>query len=77
MDVVAPMWTGKTAKTSESKEGVYFLGRHWTVCWWRRGESNPRPQALDFRIYARSWLFFSHPTLPEQQGRRQTSDGVS
>jgi hypothetical protein len=45
--------------------------------WWRRGELNPRPQALDFRIYARSCLFFSHPSLPEQQGRRQTSDGIS
>ena len=24
------------------------------LIWWRRGELNPRPQALDFRIYARS-----------------------
>ena len=41
--------------------------------WWRRRELNPRPQALDFRIYARSPFFVSHPTLPEGQGRRQTS----
>ncbi len=25
--------------------------------WWRRGESNPRPQALRFRLYVRSCLF--------------------
>src|ERR1700722_10707240 len=25
--------------------------------WWRRGESNPRPQALRFRFYVRSCLF--------------------
>src|SRR5580658_3540749 len=41
--------------------------------WWRRRELNPRPQVLDFRIYARSPFFVSHPTLPEGQGRRQTS----
>lgn len=45
--------------------------------WWSRRELNPRPQALDFRIYARSCLFGSHPSLPEQQGRRRTSDGDS
>ena len=36
--------------------------------------SNPRPQALDFRLYVRSCLFVSRATLPEQQGRRDASD---
>ena len=35
--------------------------------------SNPRPQALDFRIYVHSRLFDSHRTLPERQGRRTAS----
>lgn len=41
--------------------------------WWRRGESNPRPQVLDSRIYVRSSLFVSRLTLPEEQGRRSAS----
>ncbi len=41
--------------------------------WWRRGESNPRPQVLDSRIYVRSSLIDSRLTLPEEQGRRSAS----
>ena len=44
-----------------------------SINWWRRRESNPRPQALDFRIYARSSLIESRLALPEEQGRRSAS----
>ena len=33
------------------------LGRLWMVFWWRRRESNPRPQAL------RLWLYMLSPLL--------------
>ena len=48
-------------------------GRRHAGCWWRRGEANPRPQALDFRLYVRSPLFGSRAALPEGQGRRSAS----
>ena len=49
-------------------------GEYPSPCiWWRRRESNPRPQALDCRIYVRSSLFGSRLTLPEEQGRRSAS----
>jgi len=47
-------------------------GHSWTG-WWRRGESNPRPQALDIRIYVRSPFIGSRVSLPEGQGRRHAS----
>ena len=46
------------------------------ACWWRRRESNPRPQALHSRTYMLSRLFVSRRTLPERQGRRSTSSGA-
>ena len=33
------------------------LGLHWTVIWWRRRESNPRPKALRARRYMLVTLF--------------------
>ena len=39
----------------------------------RDPRSNPRPQALDFKLYVRSLLFDSRATLPERQGRRRAS----
>src|SRR5688500_13885046 len=44
--------------------------------WWRRRESNPRPQALRSRTYMLSRLFDSRRALPERQGRRTTSSGA-
>ncbi len=40
----------------------------------RDPRSNPRPQALDIRIYVRSPFIGSHVPLPEGQGRRHASD---
>src|SRR6185312_15395384 len=34
-----------------------FFGCRWTACWWRWRESNPRPKALDARIYMLSSPF--------------------
>jgi hypothetical protein len=39
----------------------------------RDPRSNPRPQALDIRIYVRSSLIVSRAALPEEQGRRNAS----
>ena len=62
---------GNRQKKSQPDKGWDF------EYWWRRRESNPRPQALDFRIYMRSSLFDSRLTLPEEQGRRSASDSDS
>jgi hypothetical protein len=37
--------------------------------WWRRGESNPRPQALHFRLYVRSCLFGFSPHATRAAGK--------
>ena len=39
----------------------------------RDPRSNPRPQALDFKIYVHSPLIDSRAALPEGQGRRNAS----
>ncbi len=48
----------------------------WAL-WWRRGESNPRPQVLDFRLYVRSPLFGSRAALPEGQGKAKRQRTVT
>jgi len=43
----------------------YGVKQHDTVIWWRRGESNPRPQILRLRPYMLSLVFdltFRNPT---------------
>jgi hypothetical protein len=50
-----------------------FIFRYW----WRRGESNPRPQVLDFRLYVRSPLFVSRAALPEGQGKAKRQRTVT
>jgi hypothetical protein len=55
-----------------------FRGRGFFRCprngkWWRRRESNPRPQALHYRTYMLSPFFVSRRALPEGQGRRTAS----
>src|SRR6187200_659119 len=37
--------------------------------WWRRGELNPRPQALHFRLYVRSCLFVFSPHATRAAGK--------
>ena len=44
--------------------------------WWRRRESNPRPQVLHYKTYMLSHVFVSHRALPNGQGRREASSGV-
>jgi hypothetical protein len=34
------------------------VGRHETLQWWSRRESNPRPQAFVGQIYMLSWLIW-------------------
>ncbi len=36
---------------------LYFFGSFWRYCWWRRRESNPRPQVLYLRYYMLSRAF--------------------
>jgi len=40
-------------------------GRYPEEHWWRRRESNPRPQALRYTIYMFSYVIGSHLTLPD------------
>src|SRR5690606_27760528 len=51
------------ARKSPNRERLGF----WY--WWRRRESNPRPQALRSRTYMLSRLFDSRRALPKRQGR--------
>src|ERR1700689_1744871 len=41
--------------------------------WWSRGESNPRPQVLRYKIYVRSRVYCSHRSLPDGQGKQAAS----
>ena len=41
--------------------------------WWSRGESNPRPQVLRYKIYVRSRVYCSHRALPNGQGKHAAS----
>ncbi len=54
---------------------VDVLGCWWMRKWWRRRESNPRPQVLRYKTYMFSIVFGSHHTLPDGQGKRVTSSG--
>ena len=44
------------------------LGRLWTGNWWRRRESNPRPQALCHQLYMRSHVYCFNRQQPDEQG---------
>jgi hypothetical protein len=37
--------------------------------WWRRRESNPRPQALCHRIYMLIHVYYFNQQLPDGQGQ--------
>ena len=45
------------------------------VDWWRRRESNPRPQVLRPRLYMLIHVFGFNQALPDGQGRRLASSG--
>jgi len=36
-------------KTQQNCWVMYFIGFHWILNWWRRGESNPRPKGVNRR----------------------------
>ena len=42
-------------------------------CWWRRGESNPRPRALCHWYYMLSFVISFSFTAPDEQGTGQRS----
>jgi len=44
--------------------------------WWRRRESNPRPQALRYRIYVRVHAYWSRFMLPGGRGKHGASSGT-
>ena len=49
-------------------------GKSWDfVKWWRRRESNPRPQVLRLWFYMRSQVFGFNRLLPDRQGRQTAS----
>jgi len=54
-DISGRPWIDKTLECQgvRSKKARINAGLI-EITWWRRGELNPRPQVLDFRIYARS-----------------------
>ena len=59
---IALDWDGrqktKNPPITRIKAGlVYFFGLHKTSNWWRRRESNPRPQILYTQIYILSHAF--------------------
>jgi len=52
------------------------LGRLWILNWWRRGESNPRPQTLRHKVYMLIPCFcltHSYPTGQENYQRFRLS----
>jgi hypothetical protein len=53
--------------SQKKAEGVSGLG-----CWWRRRESNPRPQMLCLQFYMLIRLYGFNRSLPERQGGRPT-----
>ncbi len=62
MDFKERHWKRKTPKALSTLGVLVFCGSLWTIKWWRRRESNPRPQMLPSRIYMlSSRLEVSHP----------------
>lgn len=51
LDALGQFWTKKIPKALISLGILDSSGRHWTVYWWSRRESNPRPQALHREFY--------------------------
>ena len=49
--------TKKTRNLLKLRAILSFLGCLTTIKWWRRRESNPRPQALRLRLYMLSHVF--------------------
>lgn len=49
-------WTPKARKCLNLLGPATMDIDRWTLRWWNRGESNPRPQAIAGRFYMRSWL---------------------
>ena len=72
-DVKEFRWVLLDVKTKKKPavSGLWDVhGFHWTLMWWRRRESNPRPQALCHRIYMLSPVFVltaDYPTGREDQ----------
>jgi len=60
-------------KSSDYAVLLGFIGLPWIVVWWRRRESNPRPQALRRRLYMLSLVFGFDRLLPDRQGRQTAS----
>jgi len=51
-----PMRTRKKRQVLVGHGALVFSGPWWSLFWWSRRESNPRPQAIIGQFYMRSWL---------------------
>ena len=51
MDLLGHYRKRKTPKALLALRVLVFIGLYWILQWWRRRESNPRPQMLPLRIY--------------------------
>ena len=65
----APCWTEN--KSPQLRGLLDVAGTAWLLKWWRRRESNPRPQVLRPRFYMRSQLFNLTAGLPSGRNYRR------
>ena len=73
MDAVEPCWTKKTIKNPHLAGLKDVAGLLWILNWWRRRESNPRPQILRLWFYMRSRVFTFNRLHPDGQGKQTAS----
>jgi len=67
-------WSGISGMPSTANRPEKRARREPGPCrWWRRGESNPRPQALRLEVYMLSRVFGLVFRLPTRQGHLTTS----
>jgi len=66
MNTLARSWTNVNKKPAISNGFLYFLELYWISSWWRRRESNPRPETFRCTFYVHSFCFgFRSRRLPE------------
>jgi len=68
MNYMAHNWTADNKKPAIFSEFLYFFELRWMMAWWRRRESNPRPEILHLKFYMRSLSFVFHPARLPQAG---------
>ena len=64
-----PEWTQMKLEACKTLHDINVLQANW----WRRGESNPRPEALRLRHYMLSFVIGFSITIPDEQGKGQRS----